>query len=599
MTDKDTRSRIDRLKRNTSTQIRRLRQFVVEEIEMSGASPGAPAARRGAQRTQPLWKQRLLTVRAALIWIGLAALAVVASLHVRSLWAPDELRYATVAWEMWSRHEWLTPIANGEPVVGLPPMLFWLTHLGWAVFGVSELWMRLVPAFALAGCGIAAQLLAARLWPQEPEVRRVVPMVLIGTFVWLASSLLYMPMLVGTLFILLALHGFAWLWRERDLRVFLYAGSMLGLATLSLGMLAWVYVLPVVLLAPLWMRDGQRLAWRDWYIEVGKSALLALGIFLLWAIPAAAHGGAAYLARALANFTLGTTLNLFPEARPAWWYLLLLPAFGFPWLFWPLLWMRFWKTRHEEISAGVKFCLFWALPAIALMSLAGARQPQWLLPLVPAFALPVAWLLASEGLRQQYREHLASTMIFPVILAGGLLAVLPGLPKVPYLPTFLWDLSPFVGVGLIGAGVAIGWLPIPSVMVRVFNVTALIVLGLTATTFIVGLRYEPALSVHGVARVLAEREQRNEAVTHIAPYRGEYQFEGRLRRPLPVVKPEDAEAWLLAHPGGYLVSATNAWTPRADLGLRVVLEPPLGETGTHIWQVPLPAPTDAAPAVAP
>ena len=56
-----------------------------------------------------------------------------ASIWLRPLWPVDETRYASVAWEMWLRGDFLVPYVNGEPYSHKPPLLFWLIQLGWGL----------------------------------------------------------------------------------------------------------------------------------------------------------------------------------------------------------------------------------------------------------------------------------------------------------------------------------------------------------------------------------------------------------------------------------------------------------------------------------
>ena len=74
----------------------------------------------------------------------LLAVFFVLSAAFRPVLPVDETRYLTVAWEMWLRGDFLVPYINGEPYSHKPPLLFWLIHLGWAVFGVNDWWPRLV-----------------------------------------------------------------------------------------------------------------------------------------------------------------------------------------------------------------------------------------------------------------------------------------------------------------------------------------------------------------------------------------------------------------------------------------------------------------------
>ena len=64
----------------------------------------------------------------------------IACIWLRPLWPVDETRYASVAWEMWLRGDFLVPHINGEPYSHKPPLLFWLIQAGWALFGVNDWW---------------------------------------------------------------------------------------------------------------------------------------------------------------------------------------------------------------------------------------------------------------------------------------------------------------------------------------------------------------------------------------------------------------------------------------------------------------------------
>ena len=87
----------------------------------------------------------------------------------------DETRYASVAWEMWSRQDYLVPYLNGVPYHHKPPLLFWLYDLGWSLFGVSEWWLLLVsPLFALISL-YNLRYLARLLWPDNSAAIRMAP----------------------------------------------------------------------------------------------------------------------------------------------------------------------------------------------------------------------------------------------------------------------------------------------------------------------------------------------------------------------------------------------------------------------------------------
>ena len=101
-----------------------------------------------------------------MLWL----VVVVTALFTRPLLPVDETRYASVAWEMWARGDFLVPYLNGEPYSHKPPLFFWLIHAGWWLFGVSEWVLRAVSPLLAIGTLLAATHLSRRLWPEDSEV---------------------------------------------------------------------------------------------------------------------------------------------------------------------------------------------------------------------------------------------------------------------------------------------------------------------------------------------------------------------------------------------------------------------------------------------
>ena len=120
-----------------------------------------------------------------LLFAGAAALAAL-QLWLRPLLPVDETRYLSVAWEMWSRNDFLVPRLNGEAYSHKPPLLFWMIHGLWALFGVSEWPARLLPvALSLVALWWSAAL-AGQLWPQSAaQLRPLVPWLLFGSLFWI------------------------------------------------------------------------------------------------------------------------------------------------------------------------------------------------------------------------------------------------------------------------------------------------------------------------------------------------------------------------------------------------------------------------------
>jgi len=501
----------------------------------------------------------------------------------RSAWPVEETRLLAIAWEMWAAGQWLVPTLNGV-VQPDAPLLFWLTHLGWAVFGVNEWWPRLLPALFGAGSLVLASRLTRLLWPQRLEPARYAPLLLLGTgffafaLTWLAADML------ATFFVLLGAHALAWRYRHRDHRVWMLFALALALGLLAAGWRVALFLLPPALLAPLWAREQPRPRWSEWYGDVRQAVLLALVLAGVWWGLLAQHAGWR-VALDLWSAWPVVASGLFAHASPGWWYVALLPLLGLPWFPWPLLWLRLWHARPAPFDTGVRFCMLWALPALALLSLATLKQPAALLPALPAFVLAASRLLLDDEILHLRHDRLFATAAFPLIALGVLLAVFPRLPQVPYVPEFLYGLTPLAGVSVIVLGVALAWLPVPDTRRRVFNMAMIGALLTTLAVLFVGARFEREYDRAAVASAIARAQQEGRILAVVGPYQGEFHLAARLARPMMALTPDAAAPWLL-RPGTLLVARADIWAPPPGSGATRAAGSSLGGVEWSAWEVP-------------
>jgi 4-amino-4-deoxy-L-arabinose transferase-like glycosyltransferase len=206
---------------------------------------------------------------------GLALLGSVAALAALQLWLRpllpvDETRYLAVAWEMWWRGDFLLPWLNGEPYSHKPPLLFWLIHALWALFGVSEFAARLLPVFVSLVALWGSTRLAERLWPEQAAaIGALVPWLLLGGVFWNNFFSLLQFDLLLLLAALLAWHGLLTALRS-PLGGWSLVALGIGLGVLAKGPVILVPVLPAVLLAPWWAGQRPMPGWPRTIREVGR-----------------------------------------------------------------------------------------------------------------------------------------------------------------------------------------------------------------------------------------------------------------------------------------------------------------------------------------
>lgn len=486
-----------------------------------------------------------------------------ASLSERPLLAIDETRYATVAWEMWVRNDFLVPHLNGAVYSHKPPLLFWLIHIGWKAFGVSEAWPRLISPFISFFNLLLLSRLARSLWPERPSVSRFAPVILISLPLWvLFSSVLTFEMLL-TFFTSLTLLGWAVAWKENRPFGLLWAALGIGGGILAKGPVILLHTVPLLFFEHFWM--ARERATKS-IVSLSLIAILA-GAFLalLWALPAGITGGPEYREQIFHGQTAGRVLNSFAHKQPWWWYLPLLPILVLPWLFSTPVWN---VLGRAKLDAGLSFCLAWFGSALLGFSLVSGKQIYYLLPDLPALALILTRALTDCSpvrLRLALRANAAVWL-----LLGFLLMLIPWVgPSFQKFPTWLAGLSPAWGAAA-AVGAAAGLLalrprkvsdrPPERTLARTLAVAPLLaVIWLAAALFGVFGSARAFFDLSEVSRRIAALQEEHSAVAVVGNYHGQFNFIGRLKQPLEELpSPEDALSWAQLHPAGMLVVNCNA-----------------------------------------
>ncbi|MGE5319542.1 MAG: ArnT family glycosyltransferase [Hyphomicrobiaceae bacterium] len=471
----------------------------------------------------------------------LAALAAVALL-TRSLTPIDETRYVSAAWEMWLRGDFLVPFKNGAPYSDKPPFMFWMFQAGWALFGVNDWWPRLVLPLFSAGGLVLTYSLGRRLWPQHAGLGGQAALVLVSALLWIVFSTSVMFDVMLALWVLIGLHGVLSATGGKR-SGFALLGVAIGMGVLTKGPVILLHLLPVVALAP-WWNPGLR--WGRWFGGTLLAVLLGAAIALSWALPAGFSGGEAYRNAIFWGQTANRMVESFAHRRPFWWYVPLLPLLLFPWFAWPSWWKALAHHSHAGLDRGSRFCLAWMLPVFVAFCLISGKQPHYLVPLFPAFALLTARLLVARadtrvGLPALLAALLGGAM---VLAASGQFAALQ--KQVAMLPP-AWPGVVLIALALVAwlAGRR-GMAPVPNLALLGAAMLALVQVDAMSSL-------KPMYDVKQMALAIKQVQDEGRPVANIATYHAQYQFLGRLKTPLVEVTGASAMQWLAAHPEGYAV----------------------------------------------
>lgn len=593
----------------------------------------------GLEHLQLSWK---ILSRQAAPWAMLWLVLVIAALFLRSPTSADELKLLAVSWEMWQNDVVLLPLLNGFDNPDQPPLMPWLIMLGWKIFGVNDWWPRVLSAlFSLMSLFVIGRI-SAYLWMDQLKMPRYTAFILLGSWLWVFYLTVSLADNMLTFFTLLGLYGILRAWRYTTRAGWFIFGFATGCAVLSNGMMSLLYTMPVALFGPIWAGREHALRWGHWYIDIATGLIVGIGLVAIWGIVIiieVEHGLAIALDHVLG--VLPTEISIFPANQPMYWYLVLLPVAILPWVVWPLVYSRFWQIKSRPPAVGLIFCLVWVVPALLVLSILGPRQPQFLLPLLPAFALMISYLLFNEELIDHGEKRFSMSLLLPMILLGIALAAAPLLQDQVWIPQALKSLSPMVGMVIAVFGLLIIGLPASGLTGR----NILIAAGIFLTAIHFFSRYEvlpvmpwgevplyagigtgllgvaliwlptftldqriirnaifSMVTVMGLmtwmyaddtsrsdtsrsAQYLASMEQLSVPIAHVGEYQGQFHYYGRLRRTITSVSPETLAEWLALNPRGIVITYTNAWQPGTRT-LKKVPEyaAPFADTELRIWK---------------
>lgn len=473
-----------------------------------------------------------------LLLVVLAAVA----LWVRPLTPIDETRYVSVAWEMWLRGDFLVPYKNGEPYSHKPPFMFWMFHAGWALFGVNDAWPRLVMPLFSAGALVLTFLLARRLWPLHVGLGGQATLILVSALLWIVFSTTVMFDVMLAFWVLVGMHGVLAA-AEGTRRGFVMLGIAIGLGVLTKGPVILLNLLPITVLA-LWWNPG--LNWGRWFGGVGLAVLLGAAIALAWAIPAGHAGGEAYRNAIFWGQTADRMVESFAHRRPFWWYLPLLPLLLFPWFVWPGFWKALVHHRKIGLDRGTRFCLAWMVPVFVAFSFISGKQPHYLVPMFPAFAL-----LAARVLADRPSSRVGVPALLTAVLGGVLMVAASG--QIAALQNEVAAVPPLWPGALLGVAALAGWAGGRRGVQPVVNLALLGVAALIVLQFTLMQSLRPFYDIKPMALAIKAVQDEGGRVANDAKYHAQYQFLGRLEAPLDELQGNELAPWLEAHPDGYVV----------------------------------------------
>ncbi len=328
----------------------------------------------------------------------LCLLTLVFGIGNHDLWTPDEPREAGIAKAMAEGGSWLIPELGGSPFVEKPPLYYWVSALMMKTIGRlvgPTTATRAVSALAAALTLLVTWLTVRSTWGAYRGAAVVLILSTTYGFIrgghWIQIDPLLMFLITAS--VLLLYRGLA-----GDCSSLILSGYFLGgLAFLTKGFVAWA------LLAPPWgtlfilFRHSMR-----------RRVFLHLAGFCLLLIPPAAwmwlfraEGGPElwrewFIDNQIGRFS-GSSRHLGHLKGPSY-YFWVLPALLMPWTI-ILIGeavgsIRLLFAGRVEERKLLLLALVWGLGGFALLSLASTKREVYIYPLLPAFAIIIAFGIA-------------------------------------------------------------------------------------------------------------------------------------------------------------------------------------------------------------
>jgi 4-amino-4-deoxy-L-arabinose transferase-like glycosyltransferase len=305
-----------------------------------------------------------------------------------SLKEPDEGRYAEIPREMVEQGDYVVPHLNHARYFEKPPLLYWLTASSYLVFGVNEWSFRFPNALVALAC-VLFLYFAARRWFGS-RVAVVSAFILMSSFgFWVMARGVTTDMLLSFL-LFASLASFYQFYREGQ-RLFLYLFYLfLALAVLAKGPVGVVLLLATIVIFLLLEKK----------LSFGRRLLSAKGILLFLLLSAPWFVLISFKEKEFFQFffidqnLLRFLTSKHKRSGPLYYFFPVLLGGLFPWsLFIPRAVGRLWRVPE------LKLFLLWSAVVFVFFSLSGSKLPPYILPIYPALALVIGYLVEKMWLR--------------------------------------------------------------------------------------------------------------------------------------------------------------------------------------------------------
>ena len=354
----------------------------------------------------------------------------------------SEARYAEISREMVVNADYFHPTLLGIKHYHKPPLTYYITTLGYKIFGINEYGARFFLGVALILQIFLVYKIAELLLKDQRKaynaalIYSTFPVVLIA-----ARNLTTDAYLVS--FILWSIYF--WLqFKKQNKLIFLYGFfATMGLAFLTKGPVGFI---PSLLFIGCYKYNQREKV--NFSIHLFLGLLLMLGISGSWFVEIILKDAKVWdylIHEQIVN--RATNANQFHRTQPFWYYVALAPAIGLPWLMF-ISSMSVSTAKNGLLKAGfLNVLLLTSGYLFILFSLFSSKLILYILPMFPFLAIAGAILL-EKVTKVQLKWFTRSYFL----LYGILMLMLLAIPFVSYIQVNLFQ---NIGLLLLALGIAV------------------------------------------------------------------------------------------------------------------------------------------------
>ncbi len=346
------------------------------------------------------------------LYLSMLMVAIFCCIHMFS--APllgEEMRYASVAWNMFFCHNWFIPQLGDAAYLHKAPLLFWLLDLGWLI-NINWPWQVIIPtSFALLTV-LYTQKLAQAIFPHKQKIAVLAPMTLIAMPFFITNlGILRFDMML-TLFNAMACYS---LFRMRSsYKYYLLFIVVNGLGLLTKGPVIYIFTVCEALVFCFCFSSSP---WRS-VIKSLLGILFSLSAITIWWGPIIYYGQAHLIYQMFAEQVVARATGGISVAKPVWTYVSLLPCFFLPWLFFsPFFQINHRKEKQEYDKRSANYLLYVFMFSFIIFSLIKTKESRYLLPLTPVMAVYIAYRVEKMMFLFSKCSHFFSTMVLGLALS--------------------------------------------------------------------------------------------------------------------------------------------------------------------------------------